>query len=474
MRRFIIDDDGSNFLENLSDDVQGDVAQVVQELNPGITTVMVCSNAASCYWPTRAGVVYTRGAGFLRALQKGIDPLGVWLKALKAAGKETFITFRMNDVHNPTEGWNTPSIRRDNPDCIVGPDEVRAGNANWMSYCMDYTLAEVRTYVLKLIGEQIELYGSVIDGFQLDWMRFPRHLSGTLEEIREKRQIMTELVSSVRRMLDDTGRRVLLSVRVPSSPEGCERLGLDLGQWAALNLVDMIVTCPFLTTDWRISIDAFRTRLNQSKIPVYAGFDLAYGPQVHYPESLRGIASSLYDCKPDGLYLFNFPCWIERLAVRPYHWLTGLENPATAAAKPMVLSVNHKRSRVPGVDSPALIPVGIGAGEGVTLSVHVPALALPVWRVLVHCDCAGAITLAVNGQDASMQLAAESGSGPYRSEVFLEFVNHYRPKTLRSRPEDCRQFRVPASALKAGPNQFTFTNAGPGEARVERFNLNLW
>src|SRR5690606_37343658 len=102
----------------------------------------------------------------------------------------------------------------------------------------------------------------------------------------------------------------------------------------------------------------FRDHFRDARLPVYAGFDLGFGPQVHFPESLRGICSSLYDDQPDGLYLFNFPCWIERLAARPYHWLAGLDDPASAAAKPMVLSINHQRSRL-GVDQPAQIPLTI-------------------------------------------------------------------------------------------------------------------
>lgn len=41
-----------------------------------------------------------------------------------------------------------------------------------------------------MIAEQVELYGNAIDGFQLDWMRFARHLSRTPEEVWEKREIV--------------------------------------------------------------------------------------------------------------------------------------------------------------------------------------------------------------------------------------------------------------------------------------------
>jgi len=470
MRRFILDDDGTNFTKGLGEDVAGAVAETVRECPPEVTTYMVCSAAGQCLWPTRVGLVSPKYPGLIAAHQRGLDPLGMRLTALKEAGKETFITFRMNDVHNPTEadGWNTPRIRRDNPDCIVGMDEVQAGKAGWMSYCLDYTRQDVRDYVLALIEEQIHRYGDTIDGLQLDWMRFPRHLSGTPDEVWQKRGIMTQFMTDVRHLLSTAKKPILLCARVPTTLAGCRHIGMDIEAWARHRLVDMLIVCPFLTTDWQLPINEFRDLLGGAAIPVYAGFDIGFGPQVHFPESLRGICTSLYECNPDGLYLFNIPCWIERLAARPYHWLTGLENATTAAAKPLLFAVNHKRSRVAGVDQPAVTPADIAPGASVIIPVHLPAAALPTWRAICLVDSGGDLTLEVNGSPAPMY------PEPYRSEIFIEFVNHYRPKTLRSLPENCRHFRVDAASLRPGTNDFTFSNPTGDMRLLDRLNLALW
>jgi hypothetical protein len=477
MKRFLLDDDGWNFFGNLGEDVAADVAEVVRECPPQVTTYLVCCNAGTSFWPTRVGCVTSRFSGLGTAHQRGMDPLGMWLQRLKAAGKETFLSFRMNDVHHPTDAdaWNTPRLRRENPDCIVGLEEVRSGKPKgWMSWCMDYTRQDVRDYQLSLIRELVELYGGTIDGLQLDWMRFPRHLSGTPEQVWEKRQVLTEFTAEVRKILDASGRRILLGARVPTSPAGCHYAGMDLAEWTRRGLVDLLVVCPFLTTDWQIPVREFRGLLGGAAIPIYAGFDLGFGPQVHFPESLRGICTSLYDGRPDGLYLFNVACWIERLAARPYHWLTGLQDPKTAAAKPLLLSVNHQRSRVEGVDQPPVIPVVLAPGASATVPLHVPAGALPSWRAMGHVECGADLTLEVNGLAAPRKLAHDYGAGPYRSEVFVEFVNHYRPKTLRAVPADCRQFRVDPASLRPGENLFVFRNPTSTEARIERLNLALW
>ncbi len=474
MHRFLIDDDGSNRFADLSADWRADLVEAVRECPPNVTTYLVCANSATCYWPTQVGVVNDRCPVLVEAIQRGEDPLRFWLEQLKASGRETFITCRMNDVHNPTEQWNIPRLRREHPACIVGHDEVQRGQAQWMSYCLDYGQAQVRQYMLALLAELLERYGDVIDGLQLDWLRFPRHLAGSPEQVWAQREVLTDFTAAVRQLLAQQARPILLGARVPTSPTGCRVMGVDLAQWGARKLVDLLVVCPFLTTDWQMPIAELRAVLHNRDIPVYAGFDLAFGPQVHFPESLRGICTSLYDCQPDGLYLFNFPCWIERLAARPYHWLQGLERPDTAAAKPLTLSVNHQRSRVPGVDQPAVIPVPLAPSQRVTLALHIPSAALPCWRALAHADCGGDVTLQVNGQPATPQTFRPDHTGPYRSEVFSEFVNHYRPKTLRSNPPDCRQFRIEPDSLQPGPNQFVFTNPSLEQRQLSRLTLNLW
>jgi hypothetical protein len=473
MKRFLLDNDTGNIISTMGEDVEGAVEEAVRECPPNVTTYLLCSSAGSCYWPSKIGPVYPH-KDLLAAHARGLDPLGMLLEGVKAAGKETFITYRMNDVHNPTDAsqWNTPRIRREHPECIVGPEEVRQGRADWMSYCMDYSLDEVRRYVLDLIQEQISLYGHLIDGFQLDWMRFPRHLSGTPEQIWEKREVLTEFMAQVRAMV---GGRILLGARVPTTPAGCRRLGVDLSAWACRELVDLLVVCPFLTTEWHVPIADFRALLGGRRIPVYAGFDFGFGQQLHFPESLRGICSCLYGDGADGIYVFNFPCWSEYMAATPYHWLCGLERPDTAAAKPLLLAVDHRRNRVPGVDQEARIPATMAPGRSLMVDLRVPSAALPAWRGLCLVHSHGDVTLDINGHPGR-EIGCDQRAA-CRSEIFVEFVDQHHNKSLkdaRPKPEDCRIFSVDPAHLRAGANQITLVNVAAEDIEVKRVNLALW
>lgn len=53
---------------------------------------------------TLAGLVDPHLKQLLAEHARGNDPLGYFLGKLKASGRKTFVTCRMNDGHNPTAG----------------------------------------------------------------------------------------------------------------------------------------------------------------------------------------------------------------------------------------------------------------------------------------------------------------------------------------------------------------------------------
>jgi len=475
-RRFLLDDDGSNFFcHTMTEDVATSVAERVAECPDAVTTYLLCSGAATFYYPTKVGDVCTLDLGnrpegaLLPSLHaKGVDPFGMLLRALKEAGKETFVTYRMNDVHNADEPDHPliPRFKKEHPDCVVDPLAVREGRANWLSYCYDYTREDVREYILATIRELVEWYD--FDGLQLDWMRFPRHLSGTPEEVWEKRGILTDFVAEVRQLLDSTtGGRRLLSARVPTSPAGCRFVGLDLSEWTRRGLVDFIVATPFLASDPVMPIAELRGLMVGHPVPIYADIEFEHGVQVHTPESLRATASSLYDCGADGIYLFNFPCWTEYIASPPYHWLAPLASPETASAKPLLFSLTHRQHRLANVDLPGVLPVTALPQERVDLTMRLPQCALPARRALVLVHSGGDIALSVNGE-ATTEL-----SFLRRAELFPEFVphalHHQRPKN-----EESRVFHVPVEVLRPGDNHLRFENISNAKLQLQRVNLGLW
>ena len=465
-RRFLLDNDGGNIFSALSKNFERDIAEAIEECSDNVTTYLVCPGAGTFDFPTQVGIVNQKAPEMLKAFAEGKDPLGLLLDGLRKAGKETFITFRTNDVHNPTDEnqWNTPKIRREHPDFIVDIEAAKAGKEDWMIYCLDYSRPEVRDYFLAIFRELVGRYE--LDGFLLDWMRFPRHLSGTPEKVWEKRTLITDFMSEAAELFRKNG--VTPAARIPTSLVGCRTMGLDIAEWTRRGLVEFLVASPFLTTDFWMPLDEMRKEIADAPVPIYGAFDFNHAAQDHCPESLRATATSLYDCGFDGIYVFNFPCWAERVVARPYDWLEGLEDPASACGKPLLFSVSLDHHRIAGVDLPAQLPAKVRAGGGAELSLYLPRRALPTWRAYLLVRSGGDIRLHVNG------VAAEELPARRHARLFVECIDYYVSQGLCPAREDNRVFRFDPSVLKAGENALTVENISGGDLEIKRVNLGLW
>ena len=137
----------------------------------------------------------------------------------------------------------------------------------------------------------------------------------------------------------------------------------------------------------------------------------------------------------------------------------------------MLLSVNHRRHRVPQVDTEAPIPATLPPGEALAAELWIPSRALPARRSQCLIHSRGDITLEVNGRTCEQVHWRSPPSGTYRSEIFLEFVVDRDARPAR---EDCRVFRVDPTSLTEGSNRLTIVNTTSGELEIDRVNLALW
>jgi hypothetical protein len=483
-RRFLLDNDGSNLFWHLSDDIEQDIRETVEECPENVTTYLLCAAAGTMYYPTKVGTVVPVAKRLCDAHAAGVDPFGMLIDGLRGAGKEVFATLRMNDVHNPdaADEWNLPQVRRDHPDCIVDADAVARGEGGWMAYCIDYSREEVRSYMLAVIEEIAGQYD--LDGLQLDWMRFPRHLSGTPDEVWANRDILTEFTSDAAEILRKRG--MLLAARVPTSLAGCRYLGIDLAEWTQRGLTDFLVASPFLTTDndpplkemkdsfTNPTTSAQRTPLGVDT-PLYGAFEFNHAMQSHCPESLRATCTSLYEAGADGIYAFNFPCWTERIGVTPYDWLNGLDEPVTACSKPLLYSVTHEAHRVANVDLTGQLPVTIEAKVArqtkvvrqtdatCTVTLPLPKVALSdLRRVMLLVRSTGDVTVSVNATPCGEPISD-------KPMLFME-LEDTEPDTAMT----TAIYRVDTGTMRPGENTIEITNDDAQPVVVDRVNIGLW
>ncbi len=441
IRRLLVNNDGTNLLwrDDLSMDM---VKRHAAECPNAVTTYLVCPNGIQkMMYPSKHEALSTRGA--LPALvAEGKDPFGAFLAELKTRGFETFITFRMNEVHNvdKPEEPDLCALWREHPEYRVERGEKPS---DWMSQCLDYALAPVREHALALITELMETYQP--DGIELDWMRFPRHLRGQGEEIWAQRAFLTEVVAQVRAKATElsqaTGKPMLVAVRVPSSLAGCHALGADIVEWNRQHLIDFVTAAPFLSSDFSMPLREMKQALAEHPIPVYGGIEFGFNGGPHSEETLRSAAFGLYDSGADGIYLFNFPCWRETMPHPFWSWVPPLRDISLLRGKRLTFPLIGQSHRVAGIDLPPQLPVEVPANGTATLSFAVPKLAL------------------------------SKGQAPYTATLILEPQQYVNVK-FNGRPLDT-ELDVPLELLQPGENQIELACHHAQAVSVNRIELHL-
>ena len=336
-----------------------------------VTTYMMCTGSSAVYYPSKySNMLGDDRGGTLKACYdsatynlwrrywdnekrleaEGTDMVSASLARARERGLETFITLRMNDLHfadtlsackmameefwlqNPQFWTNDPSI---------GYNSAGA---------LDYAHPQVREHKLALIREQLERFGPLIDGVDLDFMRFFVYFRA--DEARANSQIMTQFLCQVRTLVDSVsavlGRPLLLSARVAPTLAYNMKKGLDVAEWVRRGLLDFVS----IGTHWRgdpsLPVGQFRSDLAAAlsctagcsgaaacsgaagcscttgcsgadgccplPIPLYASIDdggfrssLPGAPREFWTHgAFRGMASAIFGQGADGLYLFNY------------------------------------------------------------------------------------------------------------------------------------------------------------------------
>lgn len=300
--------------------------------NSQVTTYMMCSGSDFFYVRSQYGHVMgddlngTLDCGcdtaqyrsfhqyylnHLNLEREGTDLIAHTLKRAKEKGMEAFITYRMNDLHfNDTTTrcpiWYT-EFWIQHPEYWLN-DTTQGYNSGG---AFDFAIQEVRDRKLAIISEQLENYADIIDGYDLDFMRFIVYFqSGTGPQ---NAPLMTQLVKDIRKKVDEVsakqGRKILLSARVAPTVEQNLMKGLDIREWLRLGLLDFISTGVHWRGDPAMPVAKFRKELGDDlNIPFYSSIDDGgYRPREFWSHGMhRGMCSHILSQGADGIYLFNY------------------------------------------------------------------------------------------------------------------------------------------------------------------------
>ena len=332
--RYLHNNDGTDILGNLwhgrrpltADDVRDCVDQVA---GTGVTTYLMCTGSDLVYYPSRFAriigddadgtldrrgdewtPVYYRNA--MRLAAEGTDGVRVALERARYHGMETFLTYRMNDLHF-TDPANRGTIYASRFWDAHPEYWLRDGSQGWNSAgALDFSYPEVREHKYLMLAEQLDRYADVCDGLELDFMRFIVYFR--TGEGAQKAPLLTDLVRRVRAKADSVsaacGHRILLAARVPVRFEECLEKGLDVKAWLEEGLVDFLTLGVHWCGDPAIDAGAFRAQLGKAgeRIPIYATLDDGgFRPREIFSHgTFRGMADFALAHGADGIYLFNY------------------------------------------------------------------------------------------------------------------------------------------------------------------------
>ena len=297
-----------------------------------VTTFMICSGSDFFYYRSKFGnIIGDDKSGKLNCggnieyhqllnrlyqnavlLEKeaGTDIVEASLKRAKEKELEAFISYRMNDLHFADTATNCPiqysAFWIAHPQYWTNDTTLTGWNS---SRALDFAHKEVRDYKLGIIREQLEKYGALIDGYELDFMRFIVYFKKN--EARQNAHLITGMMQSVKRMTDSIGKlhnkKILLTARVPATLANCGEKGLDVKEWVKQGLVDFLTMGIHWLGEPAMPVAEFKKQLD-FEIPVYASLDDGtYNPREGYSHGMyRGMASHAMAQGADGAYLFNY------------------------------------------------------------------------------------------------------------------------------------------------------------------------
>jgi hypothetical protein len=326
-RRIIFDNDGNeplvtikrpdaqDFLDARTSALAGSqVDTIFYGTNACFGTASRASEAWSVFSVRAEPHIHNQTAQMIAA---GLDPLKLMIEFGRRNRMEVFSAIRMNDVHDkdnagyPLVRWANNPFKNQHPDLLLGTREQRPKHGGWSAVSFDSPV--VRDSMFAFASEAIRNYD--IDGLHLDFFRHPVFFRSTAKgepATTEELGMMTELISRIRRLADETGksrgRPILVSVRVPDSVEYCRAIGLDIERWLKADLIDLLCgSSYFQLQEWK-SLAELGHRYG---VPVYPSLDESRVKDEHAKslrmsaESYRGRAANVWQSGADGVLLFN-------------------------------------------------------------------------------------------------------------------------------------------------------------------------
>ncbi len=241
--------------------------------------------------------------------EHNIDIFAKWIGKCREVGIRPWLTFRMNDCHDPDEV--TSQLRGDVFYTAEENGWTIGEEYGYYRHCLNYAVPEIRKLMLDYTREQLLHYD--VYGLELDFMReiycFDYKNADTNEIAGIMNDYMRDTASIVSEAERQWGHDVKLSVRLMRDMDQCYAYGFDVQTWCEESLIDSVTVTPrFTSNDSAMPIADWKARC--PGIEIWAGIETLVNTNEKgccaSAEVVRGYGAQYLTAGADGLYLFNY------------------------------------------------------------------------------------------------------------------------------------------------------------------------
>jgi len=411
----------------------------------------------------------------------GGDIVKVFVDRCREKGQHPFVSLRLNDTHHlnyvdqkhPMASCSS-KFYTEHPEYRLGTN-LKKGEQR----VLNWAIPEVREHKFAFIKELCEHYD--IDGFELDFMRFPSYFRRNETTFKQRCAIMTAFVARVRRLLDRTskpGRRRWLCARIPCMLAAHDELGIDLPALYGAGL-DIANLSAFYFTQQQTDLPVIRRLVPDMALYLEMTHCTMTGPSRGggdsfiflrtTDEQLYTTAHLAYERGADGVSLFNFVYYREHgtpgrgpFNEPPFHTLARLGQPKWLARQPQwyVLAKTWNRPRA---QTPAL-PARLSKGQTHTVWLDMaPSLGTKDGLLRVMTD----------GDGTDLRWAIHVNGAALKSTGFVRKPLDHPYDAGMGEPAQYACSACPRSAVRNGLNEVTLRLDEGGPATVVYLDLTL-
>jgi len=243
----------------------------------------------------------------------GLEPFGIWIERCKEVGIRPWLSFRMNDCHDPKE--KTSPLRSSFFYYAREHGMMNGEQYGHYQNSLNYKFPEVREKMLGYINEQLWNYD--VHGIELDFMRDLVCFDYVEKDKDICVPVMNDFMREIKRCVavreNAVGHKIKIMVRVTRDIPKSLRFGFDTRTWVKEKLVDVLVPSPrFHGSDSAIPVDEWKRELPGIEIlPCLEGLISTDYIGAHNgvarltAEMARGHAAAYLTAGADGIYTYN-------------------------------------------------------------------------------------------------------------------------------------------------------------------------